>query len=387
LPDVIVPFIDKTYPTIAKPEGRLLVGFSKSGLGAVSLLLRHPDVFGRAGAWDSPLIMDNRPEFYGSNEFYKANYYLPTLLNNRRKTFQDQPARIAITGYCIPSCQRSNEDFHKLLDKLDVPHYFDNSTRRDHVWHSGWLAPLVDVLMAADMAKVPAPAPALLEEKKQDAPEDDRARLNRTLKEAAGRGDTAKVLDLIKQGADVGWRDPADNGKTPLVKAIFSKKLDTVKALVENGASVNDPDGSNRHPMYFTHVSTVEIMEYVISKGGNKEINRYAGATEKNPKGIGKTVLGSVCSYGLGSPEMIGVLVKAGADPNQPYLIDKSTPLIEAILKQRPGYDNAKYVKALLENKADVNRKDPQGRTPLQVAKTKGNKEVIELLEKAGARE
>jgi hypothetical protein len=156
LPDVIVPFLDKTYPTLAKPEGRLLIGFSKSGLGAVSLLLRHPDVFGRAGAWDAPLIMDNRPEFFGPDKFYKANYYLPTLLNKRLKTFEGRPARIAVAGYCTPSFRRGNEDAHKLLDKLGIPHFFDNSTKRDHVWHSGWVAPLVEVLVAADMAKAPA---------------------------------------------------------------------------------------------------------------------------------------------------------------------------------------------------------------------------------------
>jgi esterase/lipase superfamily enzyme len=153
LPDVVVPFIDKTYPTLAKPEGRLLVGFSKSGLGAVSLLLRHPEVFSRAGSWDGILIMDNRPEFYGSNEHYLANYHMPTLLNKRAALLKEQPARLAITGYGIASFEKSTEDVHKLLGKLQIPHYFDNSVQRRHEWQSGWLGPLVDVLMTDDMTK------------------------------------------------------------------------------------------------------------------------------------------------------------------------------------------------------------------------------------------
>jgi hypothetical protein len=153
LPDVVVPFIDKTYTTIAKPEGRLLVGFSKSGLGAVSLLLRHPGVFGRAGAWDAPLIMDNRPEFYGPKEYYLANYYLPTLLKKEAETFKNGPTRIAVTGYNIPSFRKGNEDFRELLRKHGIPHYFENSVQRDHNWRSGWLAPLVEVLVADDMTK------------------------------------------------------------------------------------------------------------------------------------------------------------------------------------------------------------------------------------------
>jgi S-formylglutathione hydrolase FrmB len=153
LPDVIVPFIDKTYPTVAAPEGRVLVGFSKSGLGAVTLLLRHPEVFGRAGSWDGILIMDNRPEFFGPKEHYLANYYVPNLVKKRAALLKKQPARLAIVGYGIRSFEKLTEDAHKLLDRHGIPHYYENGTRREHEWGSGWLAPLVEVLMADDMAR------------------------------------------------------------------------------------------------------------------------------------------------------------------------------------------------------------------------------------------
>jgi S-formylglutathione hydrolase FrmB len=51
----VVPLIERRYPVIPLPVGRLLVGFSKSGWGAFTLLLRHPDLFGKAAAWDAPL--------------------------------------------------------------------------------------------------------------------------------------------------------------------------------------------------------------------------------------------------------------------------------------------------------------------------------------------
>jgi len=150
LPDVIVPFIDKTYPTTPEPEGRLLVGFSKSGMGAVSLLLRHPDVFGRAGSWDGCLMADNRPEFYGSKENF-AKYYIPNLLAERAEMLRDKPARIAVMGYFY--MKRDADAARKLMEQLKIPHYFDNSVKREHEWPSGWLAPLVEVLMADDMVK------------------------------------------------------------------------------------------------------------------------------------------------------------------------------------------------------------------------------------------
>ena len=42
----IVPAVERRYGVVAGPRGRLLLGFSKSGWGAYSLLLRHPNVFG-----------------------------------------------------------------------------------------------------------------------------------------------------------------------------------------------------------------------------------------------------------------------------------------------------------------------------------------------------
>src|ERR1043166_5228670 len=82
------------------------------------------------------------------------------------------------------------------------------------------------------------------------------------LTQAAALGKTAEVLALIKKVGDVNVRNPADNKKSPLIRAIMSRNLQTVKALVDNGADIHYPDGINRYPMYFTHISTVEIMNY-----------------------------------------------------------------------------------------------------------------------------
>ena len=204
--------------------------------------------------------------------------------------------------------------------------------------------------------------------------------------DAASRGKTAEVLALIKKGTPVNAHGPT-YGKTPLVLAILHRHPETVKALLENGADVHFADGSQRYPIYFCHISTVEIMTLILAKGGDREVDFYAGATAKAPNGIGKTCLGSVCAYGQGDPAMIPLLVKAGANPNKKYIYLKSTPLILAIEKERKGFDNAVYVKALIENGADVNLKNDKGVTPLQAACKKGDSRVIELLQKAGAKE
>ena len=61
---VVLPFLEQHYPVTKDRAGRLLLGFSKSGWGAFSLLLRHPGVFGKAAAWDAPLMMA-APNKYG----------------------------------------------------------------------------------------------------------------------------------------------------------------------------------------------------------------------------------------------------------------------------------------------------------------------------------
>jgi S-formylglutathione hydrolase FrmB len=88
--NVVVPFIDKTYPTRGDAAGRLLLGFSKSGWGAWSLLLRHPDLFQKAAAWDAPLMMD-QPGQYGSGAIFGTadnfgGYQISKLLERQAET-------------------------------------------------------------------------------------------------------------------------------------------------------------------------------------------------------------------------------------------------------------------------------------------------------------
>ena len=58
---VVIPYIDKNYPTQSESKGRLLIGFSKSGWGAISLLLRNPDLFYRAAGSDTGIRLDTGP--------------------------------------------------------------------------------------------------------------------------------------------------------------------------------------------------------------------------------------------------------------------------------------------------------------------------------------
>lgn len=145
---VVVPFIDKTYPVKAEAEGRLLLGFSKSGWGAWSLLLRHPDLFHKAAAWDAPLLLD-KPGKYGSGDIFGTpdnfdGYRVSKLLADKTEKFQ-KGKRLILLGY--GNFRAEHEQAHALMDKLKVAHEYRDGPARKHDWHSGWVKDAVELLV------------------------------------------------------------------------------------------------------------------------------------------------------------------------------------------------------------------------------------------------
>lgn len=213
-----------------------------------------------------------------------------------------------------------------------------------------------------------------------EAISEEQTALNRALGTAASIGQTDKIRELIRQGADVAWRDPKNNGKTALVLAVLHGRFEAVKLLLESGADLHYPDGSGRYPIYFCCIgSNVELLQFLLDKGGDKDLHRGPFP-----------ILVSICDHGQAAPEFIPILIRAGADPNT-YKATV-TPLIAAIQLdpkvRKPAISQA-YVKALVENKADVNLPDrgSKKQTPLAWAKQRGDQVIIDMLLAAGAKE
>src|SRR5689334_1469066 len=94
------------------------------------------------------------------------------------------------------------------------------------------------------------------QEMKEDKITEEMAKLNKGLKDAAAKLDIPTMQEYLKKGANPNWNDPADYGKTVLIRAIMSKKVPVVKVLLENGADIHFPaaDGQKRYPLYFAVV-------------------------------------------------------------------------------------------------------------------------------------
>jgi enterochelin esterase-like enzyme len=144
--NVVVPFVDRTYPTVSKAEGRYLLGFSKSGWGAWTLLLRHPDLFVRAVAWDAPFMLDT----FGHEKLCgtQANFetFMPSRLVKTHGPKLGNGTRLIMIGY---DAHRSHHlSMHELLRQVGIPHTHIDGPHRAHHWHSGWVEEAVQILLA-----------------------------------------------------------------------------------------------------------------------------------------------------------------------------------------------------------------------------------------------
>jgi len=143
----VLPFVDRNYPTTGRSDDRLLLGFSKSGWGAFSLVLRHPDQFGKAAAWDAPLMMETSGQYgsgpiFGTQENFEL-YRISTLLRSRAADLQGRP-RLFHLGY--GNFRDHHSRLEILLSELNVPHRCKDGPLRTHHWSSGWVPEAVQWL-------------------------------------------------------------------------------------------------------------------------------------------------------------------------------------------------------------------------------------------------
>ncbi|MEQ9288031.1 MAG: alpha/beta hydrolase-fold protein [Cyclobacteriaceae bacterium] len=151
----VLPFVEKNYPTIREKEGRLLMGFSKSGWGALTLLLRNTETFYKAAGWDVGIRMDvNVPSdsayvraadhtFGDLGNFEK--YRVSTLLkNNKDKLGTTSRIFYYNTG---GNRARGGALIHNLMVELEIPHLYIFEPKRKHRWDSGWIPEAVNFLV------------------------------------------------------------------------------------------------------------------------------------------------------------------------------------------------------------------------------------------------
>jgi uncharacterized protein len=221
------------------------------------------------------------------------------------------------------------------------------------------------VLLVALVTALPASA--------QIAPTEAELRAYSGLHAAAARGDVAGIEQLIASGEA---KEAVDSRqRTPLHVAVYLKKHDAARALIRLGADPNKLEADRYDIITIAAVANdVPMLRIAIEGGGNLKAvtSRYDG-----------TAL--IAAAHLGHAEVVRMLIAAKAPLDHVNNL-KWTALIESIVLGDGSKNHTETLRALVEAGADVNIPDGSGVTPLKLAKGRGYREMVTILEKAGAK-
>ncbi len=195
----------------------------------------------------------------------------------------------------------------------------------------------------------------------------------RGLHAAAAQGDVAEIEKLVKSGAPIDARD--GRARTPLHVAAFMQKPEAARVLMRLGADANALEAQKYDIVTIAAVADDVPMLKVALDGGCKAGNitsPYYG-----------TAL--IAAAHLGHEEVVRTLITAKAPLDHVNNLGW-TAVIESIVLGDGGMRHVATLKVLVEAGANVNLADRSGETPLMLAKRRGFKEMVAILEKAGGR-
>jgi hypothetical protein len=139
----LVPWVRATL-SITGEEQNWLLGFSKSGLGAQALLLKHPDLFDLVASWDFPADMSAYDEYdvssaacYGTDINFQVNYRLTSQFVDAYRAPFTHDCRIWIGRG--PVFMKSVSGYEDMLAATGVRHAAGTVLDSPHRWDGGWL--------------------------------------------------------------------------------------------------------------------------------------------------------------------------------------------------------------------------------------------------------
>jgi ankyrin repeat protein len=184
---------------------------------------------------------------------------------------------------------------------------------------------------------------------------------------ACKNGQTAIIRLLLAKGADVNITDRRLE-RTPLHWAALKGHIEIVTALLTAGTKINLADNEGSTPLHWAaRNGHIKIVTALLAAGTDTNLADRYGCTALNLAAKRINV------------EIIKVLLEAGADVNSADLMGY-TPLNLAAQRS-----NVEIVKVLLEAGADVNIIGRYGEKSLFLAARIGNVEIVNIFLLAGA--
>jgi ankyrin repeat protein len=190
----------------------------------------------------------------------------------------------------------------------------------------------------------------------------------RGLHAAAAAGDVAAAERLIGSGADRNARD--GHGRTPLHVAGHRGHYDMARMLLKQGADANALDSQQYDLITIAAVRDDARMVKIAIAGGN------------SPKNVTSPYQGTalIAAAHLGHVEPVRALIEAGAPLDHVNNLGW-TALLEAVILGDGGPRHVEIVRLLLAAGAKTEIGDKGGVTALGHARSKGQAEVVKLLE------
>jgi uncharacterized protein len=179
--------------------------------------------------------------------------------------------------------------------------------------------------------------------------------------------DTAAVIDLVRQEADV--NAPQGDGATALHWASHWNDPDSARLLIRAHANVNAADDEGTTPLSLACLNgSLEMAGLLLDSGANPNAARLTGETPL-----------MTAAYS-GNLAVVTLLLEHHADVNAKETLRGQTPLMLAVAQ-----NHLDIARTLLDHGADVKARSSHRFTPLLFAVQQGNLDLAKLMIQAGA--
>lgn len=184
-----------------------------------------------------------------------------------------------------------------------------------------------------------------------------------------------------------------------LYRAIHTGDLDQIKRHIYWGTDVNSPDPDGDYPLHVAaRRGRVVIAQHLLDSGADPNAFNLGGATPlRVALENGKTQVAQVLVKkgaaddpqalffdlvrdGVTDRDSLKLLLERGAD------IDARDGKGDAAIHIAVRNNQVLLVKRLIDQRADLNQPNDEGRTPLQIAAINQNRDITKELERNGAR-
>ena len=98
--------------------------------------------------------------------------------------------------------------------------------------------------------------------------------------EAAKANDSARVNELLRQGAELEWRNPYDYGSTPLFTACLNGSYEAAEALCAHGAELDTRNNGQNTPLIIAAANGhPKICAMLLALGADPSLKNVDGET------------------------------------------------------------------------------------------------------------